>query len=205
MGFKMVCPKCNSLNYSVERDGRSYIRTGPSAELIFSCRCGTQLFGENLTKEFDKQRAAFEAEAKDRVAEEREREERAAEQRERDETMRRALEFRQNYLREQKAAQVAEAREAKAESDRAWRQRVAAGGGSVSAPATASNPAPASAAAASGSPLLPPGTPLNKPDSLCGWGPCPNDARSNSKYCSRACSNKNARWRHKKRRKEPGE
>lgn len=197
MAFKMVCPKCGSLNYSVERDGRSYIRTGPSAELIFSCRCGTQLFGPALTNEFEAQRLAFEAEAKGRVAEERQRAERDAEQRERDETMRRALEFRQNYLREQRAVLQEEARVAKAASDQAWRERVASTGGVLP-------PMPVEAAAVEE--LYPPrpnppGTPLNKSEALCGWGPCVNDARSNSKYCSRACSNKNARWRHKKRRK----
>lgn len=36
----------------------------------------------------------------------------------------------------------------------------------------------------------------------CAWKDCDKPARKASKYCSRACSNKNARWRHSQRRKE---
>lgn len=45
-------------------------------------------------------------------------------------------------------------------------------------------------------------------DDLCSWKDCdkgPNGGiairKSRSKYCSRDCSNKNARWRHKQRKK----
>ena len=37
-------------------------------------------------------------------------------------------------------------------------------------------------------------------ESRCAWGPCNNDKRPNSKYCSKQCSNKNARHRHKLRK-----
>ena len=33
----------------------------------------------------------------------------------------------------------------------------------------------------------------------CSWKGCPQEKRSNSMYCSRGCSNKNARWRHQQR------
>ena len=42
---------------------------------------------------------------------------------------------------------------------------------------------------------------------LCAWFKCDKDngrpaiARPKSKYCSKDCSNKNARWRHKQRKK----
>ena len=43
---------------------------------------------------------------------------------------------------------------------------------------------------------------------LCAWFKCEKGenggrakVRSNSKYCSRDCSNRNARWRHKQRKK----
>lgn len=39
---------------------------------------------------------------------------------------------------------------------------------------------------------------------LCAWMDCEKQARPNSKYCSRNCSNKNARARHSKRRKPDG-
>jgi len=35
---------------------------------------------------------------------------------------------------------------------------------------------------------------------ICAWHPCNRAARPGSKYCSRACSNKNARWRYKQRK-----
>jgi hypothetical protein len=37
------------------------------------------------------------------------------------------------------------------------------------------------------------------PDSSCSWSTCTNDRRKGSKYCSRDCSNKNARSRFKTR------
>jgi hypothetical protein len=33
----------------------------------------------------------------------------------------------------------------------------------------------------------------------CAYPPCKNEAREGSKYCCRACSNRNARKRHKER------
>lgn len=38
----------------------------------------------------------------------------------------------------------------------------------------------------------------------CGWAGCPNKARVGSLYCSRNCSNKNARARHAERKRESG-
>ena len=55
---------------------------------------------------------------------------------------------------------------------------------------SAAAPAPKKAAAAAE------GTP-------CAWKDCDQIARPKSKYCSRTCSNKNARYRHAKRRTEP--
>ena len=49
---------------------------------------------------------------------------------------------------------------------------------------------------------------VEKEANLCAWFKCekgPNGTRArvrtNSKYCSRDCSNRNARWRHKQRKK----
>jgi len=36
----------------------------------------------------------------------------------------------------------------------------------------------------------------------CEWKDCDKPQRENSKYCSRTCSNANARWRHRERQKE---
>jgi hypothetical protein len=38
---------------------------------------------------------------------------------------------------------------------------------------------------------------------LCAWPTCGKVARPNSKYCSRNCSNKNARARHAARKRVP--
>ena len=38
------------------------------------------------------------------------------------------------------------------------------------------------------------------PTMRCAYAGCPNAAREGSKYCSRACSNRNARKRHKERK-----
>ena len=187
MAFKMVCPKCGSLNYSVERDGRSYIRTGPSSELIFSCRCGKQLFGDALTEEFERQRSAYESQAADRQRAERDREAAVIAEREKDEKLRQAMEYQRNYQREKREQEAESARAAKEEADAAWRAKVSAPGGATDG---------------EDGELLPPGTPPDKAAHLCGWGPCVNDARPKSKYCSRGCSNKNARWRHKRRKKD---
>lgn len=40
------------------------------------------------------------------------------------------------------------------------------------------------------------------PATTCAWTDCENPPRANSKYCSRNCSNKSARWRHAQRTKE---
>ena len=38
------------------------------------------------------------------------------------------------------------------------------------------------------------------PSLMCAWRECENETRPKSKYCSRDCSNKNARWRYKSRK-----
>ena len=37
---------------------------------------------------------------------------------------------------------------------------------------------------------------------MCDWHSCHEPARAGSKYCSRRCSNRNARQRHRKRKRE---
>ena len=45
---------------------------------------------------------------------------------------------------------------------------------------------------------MPPRTRVNE----CDWASCHEPARPGSKYCSRRCSNRNARQRHRKRKRE---
>ena len=54
-------------------------------------------------------------------------------------------------------------------------------------------------------PAPPPKPPEPEPEvEMCAWKDCGNAARPNSKYCSRNCSNKNARYRHRMRKHEDG-
>lgn len=43
------------------------------------------------------------------------------------------------------------------------------------------------------------------PEEKCAWPPCAKKKRPRSKYCSRNCSNKFARWRHRQRQKAKDE
>lgn len=43
------------------------------------------------------------------------------------------------------------------------------------------------------------------PEEKCAWPPCTKKKRPRSKYCSRNCSNKFARWRHRQRQKAKDE
>jgi len=60
MAFKMHCPKCGGLDFSIERDNRTFGAVAQAYELVFHCRCGKQLFGEVLLKEYEQQKKAWE-------------------------------------------------------------------------------------------------------------------------------------------------
>jgi len=154
MEFKMHCPKCLGFDYSIERDNRTFGAVAQAFELIFHCRCGKQMFGEQLLKEYDRQEKEFKS----------------------------------------------------GRSDGEFTP-------------TSSNNAPnsdllrlgAGAQASSESPVVADGmhktdatgdARLVSGDEMCTWPGCDKPARPNSKYCSRACSNKNARARHKARQKK---
>lgn len=156
MKFRMTCPKCGSTNFSIERDNRSYAPRDQTFEMIFSCRCGKQMFGDQIVKEFDRQKAEFESQVRAEAAE-------------------RGEEPRPEPRVEPAAAEA-------------------------TAP-------PATADAAPPEPAVhddddEPGDEIDEHDDgvTCGWHPCKNPRRPNSKYCSRDCSNKNARWRYKQRK-----
>ncbi len=60
MAFKMHCPKCGGLDFSIERDNRTFGAIAQAYELVFHCRCGKQLFGEVLLKEYEQQKKTWE-------------------------------------------------------------------------------------------------------------------------------------------------
>ena len=241
MAFRMRCPKCNSFDYSIERDRRAYAHGAESSDLIFMCRCGKRLFGDQVVKEHDRQKRDWSETAEDRAAAEqariREEKERVARQKE----MRDALAYR-SQIRESKRREEETRRE---EEARRWREKVA---GIVDEPkrkrpprtkpiatrpaveplpapvvpkpeprvAAVSRPAPSAPAAKAPAPAPKPAaapTPTmaameasNDAQSeelgytVCAWHECAKAARKNSKYCSRECSNKNARLRHRLRK-----
>lgn len=188
MAFKFRCPKCLGIDYSVVRDNRTFTPTR-AFELIFSCRCGKQLFGDNIETEYNRQKKEYEAKSSDREKEHRARTVKVQEAEERKLALRRAMVYQQKYREEQRQKQASEQAEQQAEKDRLWRQKVEGVTSDADGAATAE---PAVEALASDDPRK------------CAWDQCSNIRRKNSKYCSRNCSNRNARSRHKRRGKEPG-
>ena len=266
MSFKMRCPKCSSMSYTIERDTRTY--TGAkSGEMVFSCRCGKQLFGEALDLEHQRQKALWEADP-ERQREERERDERRREIEQREDQLKKAFEYRKAWVAQKRAEQEA------ARQGQVWTPAPPKPAPAAPAPRAAeaarAAPAPTVARSARQEPAAPPARPerprvqpepaapvepravaQRTPDSdapresepaarpeparkaeraqpaeqngeefvendapndeessgeegtseMCLWEGCENRAAPNSKYCSRACSNKNARHRHAQRKK----
>ena len=238
LAFRMVCPKCNTYDYSITRDRRAYAHGGEAADLIYSCRCGKRLFGDQVLKEYERQKKEWQSDTSAREAEEAERQRSAEEREQREAQMREAMAYRARI----RAEREHEERMRREEEMRRWRERVEASGGKApppppetprraavqppsavgrsktskkAAPSTSKTkakttpveteaPAPAPAAAAP--------KPKSKPKSSkksskaakelapCAWEECDKPSRSNSKYCSRECSNKNARARHRRRK-----
>lgn len=154
MEFKMHCPKCLGFDYSIERDNRTFGAVAQAFELIFHCRCGKQMFGEQLIKEYDRQEKDFKSGRSDG-----------------------------EYV--------------PTSANTALNGELARlGRGNVQ---TISE---TSALVADGMHKTETGERLVAGDQLCTWPGCDKPARPNSKYCSRACSNKNARARHKARQKK---
>jgi hypothetical protein len=161
MAFRFRCPKCESTSFRIERDGRSYAPRGQAHELIFSCRCGKQLFGEQIEKEYLRQKAAWEVDASQRPD-----------------------------------APAPSRREPAVASPRATAPRRATAAASRP-PATS---APTKTSAKTAAPKV-----QATATGACGWKDCVNPPRQNSKYCSRDCSNKNARHRYKRRKNSDGQ
>jgi len=170
MTFKLTCPKCGSTDYSIERDRRIRTLADPSAGLIFSCRCGKQLFGSQVVEVYKRQQKAWEAGQVAREKEKRVREETVRKRQEDQRPYREALPYRGAAEREHGEGN----RPAPEAQGRTWFQQV--------------DDEPEDAAAPS------------EEQTVCAWHPCQKPARPGSKYCCRACSNKNARWRYKQRK-----
>ncbi|MEM6927743.1 MAG: hypothetical protein AAF602_12490 [Myxococcota bacterium] len=154
MEFKMHCPKCLGFDYSIERDNRTFGAVAQAFELIFHCRCGKQMFGEQLLKEYDRQEKEFKSGRSD-------------------------SDYAPNSASNSPAADLA----------RLGKANVQTVSETAAVVADAMHKTDARDPSVVG-------------DQMCTWPGCDKPARPNSKYCSRACSNKNARARHKARQKK---
>ena len=232
MAFRMVCPKCNTMDYSIERDRRAYAHGGEAADLIYSCRCGKRMFGDAVLQEYERQKKEWAADTSARSEEDAAREAAAEEREKREAKMREALAYRSRI----RAEREREEQMRREEEMRRWRERVEASGGKAppmppppkprakSKPIAKSNPIQSKPAAKPVKATPVARTPAAKPvvaakpvaakpkaakaapakDGIvlanCAWEGCEKSSRSNSKYCSRECSNKNARARHRLRK-----
>jgi len=184
MPFKMRCPRCQSFDYSSEGDNFGYRASPESFSLIFSCRCGRQLFGEQVVAEHDRQKKEYDANTEARRQEQSQREEAERHEKEQAAAYQRALEYRTAYLMQKRREAEEAAQRERDEADRRWRERLAQVGED-----------------ADDTPEHADGFDEDEDTEQCAWHGCTNARRPNSKYCSRACSNKNARYRYKQRRR----
>ena len=171
MAFKMVCPKCGGPNFSIQQDKHFSAYKDRSFGLIFHCRCGRQLFGAQVSQEHDRQKKVFEADLEGRVQAEREREQALIAKQSKEDAFREAMAYRARYLAKKQEEAEAAEQRRREEKRLQWEEKV-------------------SRVAQEGD-----------TEQVCAWKPCTNPVRPHSKYCSRTCSNKNARWRHKQRKR----
>jgi len=180
----MLCPKCGTGSYSIEKERSTYSRTEPVASLVFACSCGKRVYGKKVEEEYLRQKKIYDQDAETR---ERETEERIkAEKRQLEDTqaMSEAMAFRARFEAKQLAKRKEEATRSSEQELEKWREQAG------------QDPDQPGAKVSAG----------QQPD-LCTWHQCDKgpgggqaSRRKGSKYCSRDCSNKNARWRHKKRK-----
>ena len=91
MPFRMVCPKCDTEAFQIERERRYYSKADPVASLIMSCRCGLRMYGKAVEDEYRRQRKEYESTNTERFHEEADREHLAQVERKRRQQMRAAL------------------------------------------------------------------------------------------------------------------
>src|SRR5678815_4583515 len=126
MAFKMRCPKCGCTSFSIERDRAmrtpGSVSTGIT-DLIFSCRCGKQMFGEQVVTEHERQMRQYEAEGETRRREMAVVEARRRDEEEQSRARRMAHAFRSAHLDAQRREADALIR-AREEENRRWLERL---------------------------------------------------------------------------------
>lgn len=189
MAFRMTCPKCASFNLDLEEDQRAYLGGGRHQVQLHCYTCGHVIYGEKrIQAECDAQYAEWEAQHKARGG------------------------VVPTPAPAPAPAPAAEAAPAPAPATEPETPAAPAEDTAAPAPITLGREFP-------GMPCKegeedpetglvwvypkdpPPVDKKGKPRDPCYWPPCDKYARPNSKYCSRNCSNKNARARYAKRKK----
>lgn len=228
MSFRMRCPKCHSSNLDLEEDQRAFLGGGRHQVLLHCYTCGMILYGEErIQEEFDRQRQEFEKalrERQERAA--RNRAARAARAAARPRPSPRtkarptattvkptAAASTQAPKSAEKAPQPTAAASAAAKpatppaQPRAAKQAPQPAAKKLVAAATTTDEDVALAEAIqarAAANVKAPAPGATAEVRLCAWNGCGKPARPNSKYCSRNCSNKNARARHAARKKTTG-
>lgn len=187
MAFQMLCPKCETGSYSIEKERSTYSRTEPVASLVLACTCGKRLYGKKVEEEYLRQKKLYDHETAARSLKEVERTKIVKRQEVDSQAMNEALAYRARFeAKRTEKAKEAISRTSQKELEK-WRAQATDEGGD-------------SFPDGSGGDL----------SEQCTWHRCdkgsaggPSIRRKGSKYCSRDCSNKNARWRHKKRKTGP--
>lgn len=232
MSFRMRCPKCHSSNLDLEEDQRAFLGGGRHQVLLHCYTCGMILYGEaRIQEEFERQRVEWEKQAKERQERAaRARAARAARAAVRPRPKPRPKPAAAAPVPAPTPAPAKQAPEpepvvATAEptpAPPAASKPPEAAVEKVTDPSLTVAPKPPrvhaeAAPAAEAAPKVE-AKPKTKPKAKakpaaepapaadgsieCAWKSCVKPARPNSKYCSRNCSNKNARARHAARKRE---
>ena len=193
MTFEMRCSKCGSSNIHMEQDGQIKVGERYRANPVLHCyHCGLIVYGEEkVQQELAKQKEAFEA----RLESGAHHREQAILAKKREEL--RALREAMNPLLERHRSSSKVSKKAAS---------YARPGVNVTGHSAAPRPAATSSSGASSRPAAAEQAAVSE-DQLCAWINCDKGVgggralrRKNSKYCSRQCSNKNARYRFRSRK-----
>ena len=179
----MLCPKCGTGSYSIEKERSTYSRTEPVASLVFACTCGKRLYGKKVEEEYLRQKKLYEQDAEYRARDAAERARVEKREAEDSQTMSEALAYRARFEAKRRKKEEEDATISNQQELEKWRAQAGDPDDETSGPEEVER---------------------------CTWHQCDKGAaggpavrRKGSKYCSRDCSNKNARWRHKKRKITP--
>jgi len=196
MGFRLHCPKCESTNVHIERNGYG------DPIMVLQChQCGKQVYGEEAIDALhDEQKREW-----DKVAPERQKAEAKAEAERRRvaEEDRKILEAERAKARkkqEQKEAEEA----ARAAELKAWAEKIRKQQAEEAAAKRAAEEAKEKAEQearrkAAHVPVCL--VPIVIIEGICAWKDCDNPVAENSKYCCQECRKKAARWTYHQKKK----